>query len=524
MKEHHQNLRQGTYRLLPGLLAAMIPFFLYLKTLAPGPLQRNLADGLADSGLFQIRIPYLSIPLPTGYPTYMLLGKLFTYLPFGNEAYRINLASAVYAAAAIFVLFLVAHLLTGRVLASAAAALLFGVSPAFWSQAVIAEVYTLNALLIALVLLALLHWHRKRRDRSLLAAALLSGLTLTNHLTSGMLLPAGLALVYSADRTRLRSLKLWLGGAGLFFLGLLPYLYIPLRTASHPPLSTYPLSTPQQILSFMTGGPFRAQMFVFGPGQLPGRLEYYLSHLLHQFPPGLLPVALIGLLSLARRDRPVLAMFAVLFCGWLLFDLEYDIPDIWVYFIETYLVAALLIAEGLAKITDLLHGLRRFRLTAGRFVWAPAALVLLLTVAPAATAAAHTYHAVNLSKDHIVQKKIEVLSTELPLHSTLITDGVSAWYMQLIEHRRKDVRVISPFLEEDRLGTYEAHLWRDLARRYLKEGKGPVYIEFPDGAEDEYVSSFESYGMKLLPCAGGEFYQAVRLDDHSRACRVRSEG
>ena len=53
-------------------------------------------------------------------------------------------------------------------MAAAAGALAFGLSGAFWSQAVISEVYTLEALLVALVILVLLVWRDTREDRYLL--------------------------------------------------------------------------------------------------------------------------------------------------------------------------------------------------------------------------------------------------------------------------------------------------------------------------------------------------------------------
>ncbi|MBW2474999.1 MAG: DUF2723 domain-containing protein, partial [Deltaproteobacteria bacterium] len=42
----------------------------------------------------------LGVPHPPGYPTYTLLGWLFTRLPFGSIAWRVNLLSSVSTAAA----------------------------------------------------------------------------------------------------------------------------------------------------------------------------------------------------------------------------------------------------------------------------------------------------------------------------------------------------------------------------------------------------------------------------------------
>ena len=119
----------------------------------------------------------------------MMLTHLFTYLPFGDVAYRVNLASAVYAVAAVIVVYLAGLRLGGRTVAAAAGALAFGLSGAFWSQAVIAEVYTFEALLVALVILFLFLWRDRRDSRYLLLSAFLVGLSLTHHLTSVLLVP-----------------------------------------------------------------------------------------------------------------------------------------------------------------------------------------------------------------------------------------------------------------------------------------------------------------------------------------------
>ncbi|MDQ3856168.1 MAG: DUF2723 domain-containing protein, partial [Chloroflexota bacterium] len=76
-----------------GLVVGASVFLLYLSTLAPTVLDR-------DPGRFQARAYVLGIGHPTGYPTYIMLGKLFTYLPVGDVAFRVNLSSAVYGAAA----------------------------------------------------------------------------------------------------------------------------------------------------------------------------------------------------------------------------------------------------------------------------------------------------------------------------------------------------------------------------------------------------------------------------------------
>ena len=119
-----------------------------------------------------------------------------------------NLGSAFYAALAVVAVYAAGLLLSRRVVAAATGALAFGLGTALWSQAVIAEVYTLNALLVSVTIVVLLLWREHREDRYLLLSAFLVGLCLTNHLTSGLLLPAGLLLVALVDWRRLIDLRL----------------------------------------------------------------------------------------------------------------------------------------------------------------------------------------------------------------------------------------------------------------------------------------------------------------------------
>ncbi|MDP8949791.1 MAG: DUF2723 domain-containing protein, partial [Actinomycetota bacterium] len=197
---------------LVGAGVSLLVFVLYLRTLAPTILPYD-SPALLDVAMLQMQVCVLGITHPTGYPSYLMLSHLFTYLPFGDCAYRANLASAAYAALAVSAVLAAGYLLSRRVAAAGAAALAFGVGGTLWSQAVMAEVYTLNALLVALTLLVMLLWRERRRDRYLLLSAFLVGLSMTNHLTSGLLLPASLLFVALVDRRKLVDARLVLKGA-----------------------------------------------------------------------------------------------------------------------------------------------------------------------------------------------------------------------------------------------------------------------------------------------------------------------
>src|SRR6476646_10318430 len=173
------------------LALALGALALYTATLLPG-------IGSGDTAEFQRVVPTLGVAHPTGYPLYTMLGWLWSQLPLGaTPAWRMNLFSAVMAALAVGALFLVGRALGQSRLVAAMAALTFAVSATFWSQATIAEVYALAALIQALLLLALLRWRQGRNPNAkkgwpLWVAGLLLGLGLAHHRTIILLIPGAL--------------------------------------------------------------------------------------------------------------------------------------------------------------------------------------------------------------------------------------------------------------------------------------------------------------------------------------------
>src|SRR5207247_3880947 len=88
---------------------------------------------VGDSGELVTAVHILGIPHPTGYPLYVLLGKLWTLLfPVGSVAWRMSLFSAACAAAACGVLYRLGRLLALHPVAAAFSALLLPFTPGFW--------------------------------------------------------------------------------------------------------------------------------------------------------------------------------------------------------------------------------------------------------------------------------------------------------------------------------------------------------------------------------------------------------
>ena len=494
---------------LAGSAAGLFVFVLYLRTLAPTVLYYD-DPGMLDAVMLQMQVAVLGIAHPTGYPTYLTLTHLFTYLPVGDVAYRVNLASAAYGALAVGAVFGAGYLLSRKIVAAAVAAVAFGVGEALWSQAVIAEVYTMNALLISLTLVSLLLWRDRERDRYLLLAAFLGGLCLTHHLTSGLLLPASLLFVGLVDGRRLLEWRLMLKCAGLFVLGLAPYLYLPIRSWMDAPMEANNPSNFERFWYVISGGNLTGSFFAFGPAELPGRLLFYWGHLTDNLNPILVMVALTGAALMVARDRPVGLFLAFLYIGWAFYSIENDIPDVDLYFIPTYLVLCLWAAVGLgALLTEAENLAERLPPTARR---AALGLLCAALLAVPLFGVRETSAANDMGEANLGREQVEAVAEKAAPDATVLHHRSSLWYLVLVERRRQDLALVDPFLH-NREAEYADIVWpADLSlaqtdRRYgtddfsgvkaarIAAEKGPVYLLTGDYVPEP--GRYESVGFRV---------------------------
>src|SRR5437773_1984158 len=217
-------------------ISAALLFMLYALT-AP----RTVA--LEDDGLFVLSSYFLGVEHPPGYPLFTLIGHLFTHLPFGSVAYRVHLVSALFGALSGAAAWLCARALIPGRLPAYVAAFGLGLSPVYWSQSIIAEVYTLNSFfLLVLVFLGLRVAPPlapppapAEQARLLSWMALIFGLSLSNHWPLMLLVaPAFAVLLWPVRDELLRRFGLL---SWLVILGLLPYVWMVMRSWMAIPIS-----------------------------------------------------------------------------------------------------------------------------------------------------------------------------------------------------------------------------------------------------------------------------------------------
>jgi len=444
-RHHHQTPRppqpSQNERRLAGIswapMACLIltTLALYLSTLLP-------SLGTLDTFEFQVVVPRLGVAHPTGYPLYVLLGKLFTFLPVGDVAWRVNFSSAVFATGAAVILYLILRRLTTswagidglRWLPALAAALALACSFTFWSQAIVAEVYALHNLLVALILWLLLALPQDLGPFALTPARrwqatfFLLGLSLTNHLTTALLVPAA-ALALLWDRPRLRVVD-WAKALGLGILGFSLYLFVWLRW---PAVNQGAWMTPSAFLTYITGGQFHGALR-FDGWRDPTRWEIVARLLRQPFGWAGLALAALGLLGLALRRRRALALTGVTFLAFGLYGLLYYVPDISVFLLPAHLILALWIGVGIALAAEFLS--RRHGMGAAVVLAALLPLRLIWT----------NYAALDQSRE---QGRIAwgryVLDLPLAPGSTILADidkFAPLYYLQQIEGLRPDLDLL----------------------------------------------------------------------------------
>jgi hypothetical protein len=288
----------------PGLVPVLVLGAAYGAT-----LQRSTGNAFSvDTTKFD----YLGLVLGTGhapgYPLYTMANALFVRLvPFGSVALRANLLSAVFAVLACVVLVLVLRELGVPKVLAAGGATAIGVLPAIWRNAVVAEVYSLTALFIVVVLACLLVFDRTGRRPWLRAALLVYALSFA-HATSNVLLLPGLLLYLAVRRPlwllRPREVLVLLPAGGL--LALLPYGYLFWRTAVGSPWLEERVTGVRSLAHTISGARFGGKMFAVPREQVVDeRLPALGADVLHQFGPYVV-LSLLGLVVLACH-RPLLA-------------------------------------------------------------------------------------------------------------------------------------------------------------------------------------------------------------------------
>jgi hypothetical protein len=529
-------LKKLTY--IPGIIAAVLAFGVYLMTLAP-------TVWFIDSGELAAVASTLGIAHPTGYPLFTIIGHIFTLLPISSsEIYNLNLMSAFFCSLAVLMFFFLMsyalHSYSGAqsiaraatpqpkknvhsksaktppkvktdkaisippvILYSTAAmaALVLAFSKTFWNSANSVEVYPLHVFFLVSLMLtflkAVFNTSRKAGDGSFITEnkyylifAFLLGLSFTNHLTTILLAPACLTLFFYTnlfDKQRMWKLLGFM--AVCFVIGFSVYIYLPVRANMDP---IFIWGNPYNLERFywhVTGKQFSVWIFsakgsipaflmlmgttaglsiyglvkqktlnknvhflffvvvcILGYFLISGSNEVVLQQfkkfsgsLWGEFGTGLVILSIPGAYFLARFDLRLYYFTFLTFFGCLFYAINYDINDIYSYFLLSYITITIWIGFGSVFIfTQLTEMLKTH---AQRAVFA--SLLVLIAVIPLST----NYAVNDESKNYYVEEFTMNVFRNAEPNSIIISSQwdfwVSAsWYYHYVKNIRPDIVVI----------------------------------------------------------------------------------
>jgi MFS family permease len=490
----------------------LVALAIYIRTMLPG-------TSFWDTGEAQTVPPTLSIFHPTGFPAYTLLGWLWSQLPIGEVAWRMNLLSGVCVAGAAGL----GVLVTGQLVEErhrvtvAAAAGIAGLAFAFasepWRNAVRADVHAIHALFATLIVWLLVSWASARRagspraDRWLLVAALTFGVSMSNHPLTGLMAFGIAAWLFIVDPDIWRRWRLILGCALLVAVGLAIYAYIPIRAniAPEPPLFYARPTTWDRFRYLVFAEQFRD---LFRPFDAPfadlgfkwGDAERVLER---QFVgPGWL-LAAVGAAVLAARRLGAFVFLGLLAAGNVLYSMNFRDGDIDRYYLLTIWLGAVMVgvaasAVGGAAGRALADATRRALGIVGRRRAAVAgvALVMLLGAALPLGSLVLLYRERDRSNDFDADRWVAAVHEALPDDAVIVSwwsYSTPLWYHRWIGGERPDVKIIDERnILDDGYGTIDSAVEAFLGRR-------PVYIVPPSWEMDAILDRWEIEAIQTYP-------------------------
>lgn len=294
-----------------------------------------------------------------------MLAKIFSFLPFGSIAFKVNLSSAFFGAVLTsLVFFLIDECLKHifpdensklwRVISGALAASLYAVSNSLWQNSVVAEVYTLQNCFIVLIALLLVRGIKQEKKSCLFLAGFLFGLSTGAHIIMILYIPALLFFLWLFYRNSIRLSHL---GIIIMFviLGASIYLYLPVRSSVNP---YYDWGNPENVENFITHVTDKKDAkdhFAFSPQHFMKTLKKYGRFYFEDFNVLGILLGLSGLGIFGRKNpRLFIGLGAFFFSQWPFFIRYWQWPSAYigtfVFFTVGIGVAFFVFIEKLNKI------------------------------------------------------------------------------------------------------------------------------------------------------------------------------
>ncbi|MDA8415176.1 MAG: DUF2723 domain-containing protein [Desulfobacteraceae bacterium] len=438
------------------VLSVIIPFTVYMATLAPSVT-------FFDSGEFLTATASLGSAHSPGYPLFLMYAKVFTWIPLGNVAFRVNMATALSSSLACFGVYLLTlALLKKETLAdneqlsrfivktaALAAAVTFSVTPRLWLQSNHDKPYPLLAFMTAIIFYLLLAWRDhyecgEERPAYVYVCTFLAGLAMGLHQSVVLLLPAWFLLIVLADWRMLTRIKELVLATSFAMVGFSVHLYLPLRATQNPLLNWGDSKTSTQFLWHFLRKGYPAEPHPRDFSLLWAQIKAF--NVPREFTWLGALLVLYALLCLWKHQRHfVIAYLAAVFTFLLVIagyfntvlDLIFLTEE---FFTPLYLLTAVLVGVGLVNLLG--YATRAAQLPEQFGFKVYGLIVVMLFVLPTSLCAVN-YYENDQHNNYIAFDYATNSLRSLPQNAVMFTWGDSGafplWYLQGVERMREDV-------------------------------------------------------------------------------------
>ena len=438
------------------LLSFLIPLSVYLWCLAPSVT-------FYDSGEFITAVHFMGSAHSPGYPLFLLYAKPFTWLPIGNSAFRVNVATAFSAALACMVTYQLILLTLKDIplrgvtdvsayaarLAALTGALLFAFSPRLWLQSNHDKPYPLLTFMTGMILLCLLRWRDELKSGDeqpgwWYAAAYLIGLATGAHQTIILVLPGIVLFILLTDPGMIKRVREWLIATGFVLLGGMIQLYLPLRAAAGTRQNWGDVDGLSRFLWHLLRKGYPEEPHTRSISLLIKQLGAF--DLIREFSLVGLLLLVPALILLWKQNRPLLGYVSTgLACFWLMIVGHFNPQADAIFLTEEfytplYQLAALVIAVGLYACLD--FGLSR-AIHPPHFDWKHRGILILFFMIMPLFQLGQNIGQQNQHRNYLAQDYAVNSLRPLPEEAVLFTWGDSGafplWYLQGVERLREDI-------------------------------------------------------------------------------------
>ncbi|MHB1254147.1 MAG: glycosyltransferase family 117 protein [Candidatus Humimicrobiaceae bacterium] len=335
--------------LIFSILAAVIPFIFYVLT-----LERKLVGG--DTSWYMCELPQMALLPPTGYPVFSLIGKLFSIIPIGPLALKLNLISAVFGSLTVLFLFLAINKLTKNEFAGLIASFSFAFTYPYWSYANRLEFDTLNSFFIAILLFAISKYIEIPSRKNLYFCFVCLGFLLTNHPIAFFIMPAFLIMVIILNPKIFKNIRAVFLSILFFILPLFSYFYIYIRSLQ----GFGNADTLVKFIYFVTGREENGATFggSFGDKNLSEIIKVildYLKLIYNNYGIILILIALAGFVYLFKKNWKIAAFSLLAIIFNLVITTQYLNWAVLNYTLDIMLIMSVYIGFGILLFIDILN-------------------------------------------------------------------------------------------------------------------------------------------------------------------------